>query len=152
MKKLPGSDGTPDILKQKIGGEVATKDLAAAFGEPDSVLLSCDASCALEQIGVCLAHDAHGVPTTRVACPKNTTKAQYDNGCVTRGCATVHIPIFGACDAHGGAHAATTGGGHGHGAACNHPGQGPSCSGDATCTSQGFARCAKSGCCTSVPR
>ncbi|MFT3696404.1 MAG: hypothetical protein QM831_24905 [Kofleriaceae bacterium] len=147
MKKVP----TPDVMQKAIGGDIATADLESAFGVPaNSVLLSCDRECRLSQVSFCLAHDAHNVPTTPIACPRNTTTAQYDNGCVTRGCDRIKISEAGRCDGlvkdlpakkH-----------HGNGLhACNHPGQGPSCSSDSDCTTEGFTRCAKSGCCTNQP-
>jgi len=145
MKALPG-DGTPSALGAAIGGDLAIADLQGGLGVPrESVLLSCDAHCQLSQLSVCLAHDARGLPTTPIACPANTTKAQYDNGCVTRGCERVSIPAAGRCGATPPADKPVkkTGG------ACDHPGQGPACNDNATCVSAGYLRCARSGCCTS---
>lgn len=157
MKALPGS-GTPDVLAGAIGRDVAPDELAGAFGVPaESILLSCDASCALVQVSVCLDHDASGRPTTPVTCPQNTTRAQYDNGCITRHCDRITVPAAGRCDLvqthrSGERHDATRpdvrrNSGH----ACNHPGQGPACTSDDECTAAGFVRCARSGCCTSQP-
>ena len=151
MKALPG-EGTPEPLRAAIGGQVALADLERSFGIPaESVLLSCDAQCRLSQVSFCLAHDAHDRPTTPIACPRNTTSAQYDNGCVTRGCEHVEIPQAGSCTATAPAeHRRPRDRGDGvH--ACNHPGQGPSCSSDQACVDAGYLRCARSGCCTSQP-
>lgn len=146
MKAIP----TPEALRSAIGGEVPLAELERAFGIPvESVLLSCDAKCRLSQVSFCLAHDAKDLPTHPIACPTNTTTAQYDNGCVTRSCASVTIPAAGSCEIAGKRpnHDARPRGQH----ACNHPGQGPSCEGNDSCVAAGFNRCAKSGCCTSQP-
>lgn len=141
MKALPG-EGTPDALHGAIGGDIALAELESSFGVPaDSVLLGCNSSCRLEQVAVCLAHDAKGLPSTPVACPANTVRARSDNGCVTRGCTRVAIPQAGQCEVHGKA--------PGH--ACDHPGQGPACTSNDECVQAGFRRCARSGCCTSQP-
>lgn len=150
MKALPG-EGTPDAVRGAIAGDLALPDLEKAFGIPsESVLLGCDSKCRLSQVSFCLAHDARGLPTTPIACPKNTTSAQYDNGCVTRGCQRVAIPEAGSCDARG-SRPKRDDSRTGSGRACNHPGQGPACSGNDTCVKAGFVRCARSGCCTSQP-
>ncbi len=87
------------IAMPPLAGDIPLADLQRAFGIPaESVLLSCDSKCRLSQVSFCLAHDAKDLPTTPLACPVNTTNAQYDNGCVTRGCATVTIPAAGSCD------------------------------------------------------
>jgi ribonuclease T2 len=142
MKAIRG-DGTPDALRGAIGSDIALGDLATSFGVPrESVLLSCDAQCRLQQISFCLGHDATNHPTTPIACPANTTKARYDNGCVTRRCERVAIPAAGSCEAGERPKKSRS---------CSHPGQGPACTGDAECVSAGFVRCARSGCCTSQP-
>ena len=148
MKALPG-EGTPKELGAAIGGELPLDALASSFGIPaTSVLLSCDAQCRLSQVSFCLAHDAHDVPTTPVACPRNTTAAQYDNGCVTRGCTTVTVPAANSCERTTGTRPPRPQR-HEPGAACNHPGQGPACSDNDSCKTAGYLRCARSGCCTS---
>lgn len=149
LKRLPGDRGTPELLTKSVGGSVAAEALRASFGSPESVVLSCDASCNLQQVGVCLAHDAGGLPTTPVACPSIVTRSSYDNGCFTRGCKQINVTRAGACAAspgHPPAPASAAGA-----SACNHPGQGPACTSDDACKQQGFSRCARSGCCTSVP-
>lgn len=146
LKALPGDQGTPALLTQNVGGTVSTTDLQAAFGSPESVMLSCDASCNLTQVSICLANGDSGQPGTRVACPNNTTSSSYDNGCFTQNCKAVTIQAAGQC---GGGSPST--GGTGSGGQCTHPGQGPACTDDSTCSSQGYLRCAKSGCCTTVP-
>jgi ribonuclease T2 len=160
MKARPGESGTPAALKAAVGKEIALPDLQNAFGMPaTSVLLSCDSDCRLSQVSFCLAHDAHGMPTTPIVCPTNTTTAEYDNGCVTRGCQSITVQEAGSCDI--GDHrkkpttttSSSSGGSSGAPASakCNHPGQGPACTSDGECTRAGFKRCAHSGCCTSVP-
>jgi ribonuclease T2 len=146
MKAIP----TPETVRAAIGGALPLAELQHAFGIPaESVLLSCDAKCRLSQISFCLAHDAKDLPTRPIACPSNTTNAKYDNGCVTRGCASVTIPAAGSCEIGEKRpnHDARPRGQH----ACNHPGQGPSCASDDSCVAAGFKRCARSGCCTSQP-
>jgi len=150
MKAFP----TPATLTAAVGGSIALADLAAAFSVPaSSVLLSCDAHCQLEQVSLCLATDAK----TPVPCPSNVTKARYDNGCVTRHCDQIAVPAVGSCGvsdtrekfpAPGDKpdHQPRAGG------KCNHPNQGPACGGDGDCTSAGFLRCARSGCCTNQPK
>ncbi len=137
------------IKAPALSGDMPLADLQKAFGIPvESVLLSCDSKCRLSQVSFCLAHDAKDLPTTPLACPSNTTNAQYDNGCVTRGCATVTIPAAGSCEvATKRNHDERPRGQH----ACNHPGQGPSCTSNDSCVAAGFNRCARSGCCTSQP-
>jgi ribonuclease T2 len=155
MKSLP-EKATPAKLRAAIGGDLALDELQRAFGVPvESVLLGCDDRCSLEQVGICLGHDAGNRPTTPVACPASTTRARYTNGCVTRGCDRVSIPAAGSCEVRP------------RGKrddeprprnkrddtrTCDRPGQGPACSDDAACKRQGFDRCARSGCCTSQPR
>jgi ribonuclease T2 len=147
LLKLPGDGGTPDVLRRNVGGEVKPADLQQSFGNASSVLLSCDQSCNLMQVGICLAHDAQGNPTQQIACPDNVTQSDYDNGCITHGCSSIKIQRVGQCSTGGVAH----GGGGQSGGRCSSPGQGPACSGDDECTSQGFVRCARSGCCTAIP-
>lgn len=155
MKALPG-EGTPDAIGAAVGGDLALTELETAFGVPkESVLLGCDPKCRLSQVSFCLAHDATNHPTTPVACPRNTTLAQYDNGCVTRGCQRVAIPEAGSCDVSGAKPKAhqkeRSQNGNGATRACDHPGQGPACRGNDECVKGGFTRCARSGCCTSQP-
>ena len=146
MKAIP----TPESLRMESGSAVPLAELQHAFGIPiESVLLSCDAKCRLSQVSFCLAHDAKDLPTKPLACPTNTTNAQYDNGCVTRGCANVTILAAGSCERAEKRpnHDARPRGQR----ACNHPGQGPSCESNDSCVAAGFNRCARSGCCTSQP-
>jgi ribonuclease T2 len=145
LKGLPGDQGTPDLLAKNVGGTVATKDLQAAFGTPESVMLSCDSSCNLTQVSICLAHAASGLPSIRTACPNNTTSSAYDNGCFVNNCQNVKIQAAGQC-ASGGSSSSGSGG------QCGNPGQGPACTEDSACAAKGYLRCAKSGCCTTVPR
>lgn len=150
MKRLPGDEGTPAPLRAAVGKSISVAELQGAFGgPPSSVLLGCDRKCRLSQVSVCLGHDAKGLPTTPVACPSNTTTSDYDNGCVTHGCAEVLVQAAGSCDI--GKPSKTTPSPGGGGEKCSHPGQGPACTGDASCRQAGFLRCARSGCCTSVP-
>jgi ribonuclease T2 len=144
MKALPG-EGTPDALRSAItDGGVALADLEKSFGVPkESVLLSCDPKCRLQQVSFCLAHDAKNVPTKPIACPVNATKAQYDNGCVTQGCTTVTVPAANSCAPANNPPPVGK---------CSHSGQGPVCTTDTNCTKQGWLRCAKSGCCTNQKR
>jgi ribonuclease T2 len=152
MKSLPG-EGTPNAVRSSIGGDIALADLEGAFGVPKgSVLLSCDARCRLQQVSFCLAHDVNNRPTTPTACPANTTKAQYDNGCVTRGCQRVAIPTANKCESSSSSSSSSSRPPPPSSGACSHPGQGPPCTGDAMCTKAGFARCARSGCCTNQPK
>jgi ribonuclease T2 len=144
LLKLPGDSGTPKALHDKIGSSIKTTELAKSFGEPQSVALSCDKSCNLMQVGICLAHDAKGNPTKQIACPQNVMKSNYDNSCVTNNCAEVKIQKAGECSATGGGGSQPEG-------KCTKPGQGPACSNDQKCIDEGFLRCAKSGCCTSIP-
>jgi len=97
LKNLPGDQGTPDLLAKNVGGTVAATDLRAAFGSPESVMLSCDASCNLQQVSICLTKGDTGLPTTRTACPSNTTTTAYDNGCFVNGCQNVKIQSAGQC-------------------------------------------------------
>lgn len=144
LKGLPGDQGTPALLTKSVGGTVAATDLQAAFGSPESVMLSCDSSCNLTQVSICLANSSSGQPSTRTACPSNATTSAYDNGCFVNNCQNVTIQAAGQCSS-GGSISGGTGG------QCSNPGQGPACSDDSACVSQGYLRCAKSGCCTTVP-
>ncbi|WP_224372639.1 ribonuclease T2 family protein [Hyalangium versicolor] len=146
LKSLPGDQGTPALLAKSVGGTVAATDLQAAFGSPESVMLSCDSSCNLSQVSICLANMGSPPFVTRTACPKITTTSSYDNGCFVNGCQNVTIQPAGQCSSSGGS-GSSSGGGQ-----CSNPGQGPACSDDSACTAQGYLRCAKSGCCTTVPR
>jgi ribonuclease T2 len=94
------SDATPDALRAAIGKDLARDDLQRAFGiPPESVVLGCDTTCRLTQVGFCFAKDAHDNPTAPTPCTQNVTTSDYDNGCVVRGCARVAIQAAGACDA-----------------------------------------------------
>lgn len=153
MKARPGDEGTPEALRAAIGKTISRTDLQNSFGAPpSSVLLSCDAQCRLTQVGICLAHDNKGLPTTATECPANTTSSNYDNGCFTHNCTQISVQAAGSCDIGKKTTPVTprgddTGGKN----ACNHPGQGPACTSDASCVSAGFKRCARTGCCTSQP-
>jgi ribonuclease T2 len=146
LKSLPGEQGTPALLAKNVGGTVATPELRAAFGSPESVMLSCDSHCNLMQVSICLANAGSPPFVTRTACPSNATGSTYDNGCIVNHCQNVTIQAAGQCASSGGSS------GGGGGGQCSHPGQGPACSDDSACVSQGYQRCAKSGCCTTVPR
>ncbi len=147
MKALGGDHGTPKALAGAIGSTITPAALAASFAHPESILLGCDARCELTEVGVCLAHDGSGLPAAPVACPENATTSTYDNGCVTRKCTDVTVRKAGAHDQPSPRPSRS----RTPGAACSHPGQGPSCDSDSVCTGAGFSRCARSGCCTSVP-
>ena len=134
---LPGDKGTPKVLADNIGKKVTANDLRVALEHPESVVLSCDKDCNLSQVGICLESDAGGRPAGRVACPKNVTTGEYDNGCfINNRCPAITIQDMNHCPMN----------------ECGNPGQGPACTSDEACTSQGFKRCAKSGCCTNVPK
>lgn len=146
MKAIP----TPAKLTAAVGATIALAELEASFNVPaTSVLLSCDAHCQLEQVSFCLATDAK----TPVPCPTNVTKARYDNGCVTRHCDQVAVPAVGSCGVSDTRETfPAPADDPREPGKCNHPNQGPACSGDADCTSAGYQRCARSGCCTNQPR
>jgi ribonuclease I len=94
------NDATPDALRAAIGKDLARDDLQRAFGiPPESVVLGCDTTCRLTQVGFCFAKDAHDNPTAPTPCTQNVTTSDYDNGCVVRGCTRVAIQAAGACDA-----------------------------------------------------
>lgn len=136
---LPGDHGTPKKLADAIGKKIKATALRAAFEHPESVVLSCDAKCNLSQVGICLASGADGLPNGRTACPKNVTNSSYDNGCFIKNrCKDISVQEAGASPqpSH----------------ECKSPAQGPACEDDAFCKKEGFLRCAKSGCCTQVPK
>jgi ribonuclease T2 len=144
LESLGGDEGTPAALTSAIGRSITPAALKGAFSRPESVLLSCDPGCTLSQVSICLAHDAAGKPTAPVACPDNVTQSSYDNGCILQRCATVALPKAGASGNAGGAPP--------RGGAGSRPGQGPACSSDSSCVEAGYVRCAKSGCCTTIPK
>lgn len=94
-----GEGGTPALLTANVGKALRRTAIEGAFGAPGSVVLGCDASCRLTQVGVCLGRDGDGEPTGPVPCPDVVTTSDYDNGCATRACATVAIPAAGQCGA-----------------------------------------------------
>ncbi len=143
MKAVGGDSGTPKALSDAIGSSITPATLVASFAHPESILLGCDDRCELTEVSVCLSHDPSGVPGASVACPDNARTSTFDNGCVTRKCAAVTVRKAGTHDAPRPSDA--------RGGQCSHPGQGPSCSSDSVCTAAGYSRCARSGCCTSVP-
>jgi ribonuclease T2 len=142
---LPGEEGTPAALSANVGGKVAVSELRSAFGAPESVLLGCDTRCNLAEVGICFGVDASGKPTTPIACPQNAANGSI-NDCVGSGhaprCPTVSIQAASPSQQPDPPPEA----------ACNRPGQGPACSGDDTCVEQGYLRCARSGCCTTIPK
>ncbi len=122
-------------------GSVATSDLLGAFGASDgAVLLACDAGCTLSGVSFCLGVAEDGGPGDRMACPNNVVTSNYDNGCIVQKCENIVVTALNACAAH------TAG-------TCDpNKGQGPACTTDDECSSQGFLRCAKgSHCCTQQP-
>jgi ribonuclease T2 len=141
---LPGDEGTPALLREHVGGKVALSDLRTAFGPSENVVLSCDPRCNLAEVGVCFGVDGQGNPTAPMACPQNVMSGS-SNSCVGNPsrprCPTVSIQAAKNADDTG------TGGGD-----CGNPGQGPACANDTTCQQQGYVRCARSGCCTTVPK
>ncbi|MBZ4334114.1 MULTISPECIES: hypothetical protein [unclassified Corallococcus] len=147
LQSLPGDQGTPAALANNIGGSVALENLRAAFGQSDSVAFACDADCNLTEVGVCFSVDAQRRPSEPMTCPRNVTGGASNN-CVGTGpqprCPMVKIQA--AVPFHGG------GGGGGPSSTCGQPGQGPACTSDQLCQDQGWARCARSGCCTTVPK
>jgi ribonuclease T2 len=150
---LPGDRGTPQNLTDNIGKKVKATELRAAFGHPESVVLSCDAKCNLSQVGICLANGADGLPKDRVACPKNVTGAEYDNGCFVKNrCKSVTLQAASGAASPSPSPSPNPSPSSGHGDKCKNPGQGPACEDDASCKKEGFQRCARSGCCTNVPK
>ena len=147
-----GDQGTPAAVVAAAGKSIALTDLKAAFGDPSAVMASCDASCNLIQVELCVAHDDNNVPTTLTACPQSAVTTPYDNGCSnTDGsprCPNVTLMAPGASAPTGGG---SGGSGGSSGGACTNPGQGPVCTADSQCTDAGWLRCANSGCCTTIP-
>ncbi|WP_164002936.1 ribonuclease T2 family protein [Pyxidicoccus caerfyrddinensis] len=143
LLSLPGDQGTPALLRDNIGRGVALEDLRSAFDVRGSVVFRCDERCNLAEVGVCFGVGDQGRPTPRIPCPQNVTDST-SNSCVGNPqrprCPTVSIQ------------AVKPDGGGGPGATCGQPGQGPACTSDDTCQTQGFVRCARSGCCTTVPK
>jgi ribonuclease T2 len=154
---LPGDRGTPGKLASSLGKKVKATELRSAFEHPESVVLSCDAKCNLSQVGICLANGSDGLPAGRVACPKNVISAEYDNGCFVKNrCKTIKIQAAPAAPKPTPTPTPdptpTPTPTPSPGATCKNPGQGPACEADASCKKAGFLRCAKSGCCTNVPK
>jgi ribonuclease T2 len=146
---LPGDRGTPKKLTSNLGKKIKATELRSAFEHPESVVLSCDAKCNLSQVGICLANGADGLPKDRVSCPKNVSNAEYDNGCFVKNrCKSITIQAASTSPNPGPGPTPTPSPGD----KCKNPGQGPACAGDASCKNEGFLRCAKSGCCTNVPK
>ncbi|RKH65877.1 hypothetical protein D7V93_05285 [Corallococcus llansteffanensis] len=145
LKSLPGDEGTPAVLRDNIGKGVALEELISAFDVRGSVAFRCDERCNLAEVGACFGVGAQGKPTTRIPCPQNVMTSST-NSCVGNPqrprCPTVSIQAV-RPDGGGGGEPAPT---------CGQPGQGPACTSDDTCRTQGFVRCAKSGCCTTVPK
>jgi ribonuclease T2 len=96
MQSLGGDQGTPDAITKNLGGQVALATLQQAFANvpAESVTLSCDNACNLQQVGICFGADAQGNPTAAAACPRSTTGSSYDNSCVVgRGKNTPQKPM-----------------------------------------------------------
>jgi ribonuclease T2 len=142
LRALPGDDGTPKPLADSIGKRIKATELRAAFEDPSSVVLSCDPKCNLSQVGICLASGSDGLPKGRTACPTNVTESSYDNGCLRKNrCPNIMVQsVKGSTQPAGGDKCSPS------------KGQGPACSSDDFCKEKGFKRCAKSGCCTNVPK
>ncbi|MHA7632516.1 ribonuclease T2 family protein [Corallococcus sp. M7] len=147
LLSLPGTEGTPAAITNNIGGSVALDNLRAAFGQSDSVAFACDPKCNLLEVGVCFAVDEQRRPAGRMTCPKSVTGGNT-NSCVGNGsqprCPMVNIQAAVPFDSGGG--------GGGPSSTCGQPGQGPACTNDQLCQNNGWVRCARSGCCTTVPK
>lgn len=144
LLSLPGERGTPAAIGGNVGGGVALEELRAAFGPGDSGVFSCDADCNLAEVGVCFSVDGQRRPAAPMTCPRNVTGSS-SNSCVGPAaqprCPTVNIQAAKPFD-----------GGGGPSSTCGQPGQGPACTNDQRCQDQGWVRCARSGCCTTVPK
>ncbi|NOK23593.1 ribonuclease T2 family protein, partial [Corallococcus carmarthensis] len=144
LLSLPGDQGTPAALRDNVGGSVKLEDLRASFGQGDSVAFACDPGCNLMEVGICFAVDDQRRPSARMTCPKSVTSGATNN-CVGNGsqprCPTVKIQAAKPFDPGGGPSST-----------CGQPGQGPACTNDQLCQNQGWVRCARSGCCTTVPK
>ncbi|WP_223634996.1 hypothetical protein [Corallococcus sp. EGB] len=147
LLSLPGERGTPAAIGGNVGGSVALEELRASFGRDDGVVFSCDPDCNLTAVGVCLSVDDQLRPAALMACPRNviTTNA---NDCASNAahprCPTVNIQAAMPFDSGGG--------GGGPSSLCGQPGHGPACTNDQLCQDQGWVRCARTGCCTTVPK
>jgi ribonuclease T2 len=164
-KALPGDQGTPDFLTRNLGLEVTPKDLRAAFGQEDSVVLSCTDDCKLLQVGICLKND-DGRPGKRYKCPGSVTLSDYNNGCLNH-CEKITISKPGNASASPEKSTSTEKtakpekqGKKEKSASSDKPKgksgsgktvKGPSCDDDDECTKAHYLRCAKSGYCTNVP-
>ncbi|RKG58598.1 hypothetical protein D7X30_13390 [Corallococcus sp. AB011P] len=141
LLSLPGDQGTPAAITDNVGGSVALENLRAAFGQGDSVAFSCDPNCNLMEVGVCFSVDDQRRPAARMTCPTNVTGGATNN-CMGNGsqprCPMVKIQAAKS--------------GVGPSPSCGQPGQGPACTNDQLCQNQGWVRCARSGCCTTVPK
>ena len=99
----PSHDWTPELVRQNVGGKVATTALAAAWrttvgaDAPDgSVLLRCDQGCHLAEVSICFAHDAGEIPTTPIVCPSSAATGGQ-NTCVPRRCSEVELTRADEC-------------------------------------------------------
>lgn len=155
MRRNPGDRGTPEFLTQNVGQVVALATLAEQFPD-DNVVFRCDKGCVLSEVTTCWANE-DGQVGPPIACPQTVIKSTYSNSCATSSCTEVAIPGVDQCTLRGLPSGPPSGGGSGGssggsgGKKCNINGKGPSCTSDAACQSQGYVRCAKSGCCTTVP-
>jgi len=84
MQSLGGDQGSPDAITKNVGGQVALTTLQQAFKDvpAESVALSCDNACNLQQVEICFGADAQGNATTPTACSRFVTETPYDNSCV----------------------------------------------------------------------
>jgi len=132
-----------EIPTEAIGREVDLAALRAWWGEPRAAFL-CDRRSGkqfLSAVRTCWARGADSTPGARFACPSNV----HDTCAAGEKIVLSHAknvaedgpsPERPSPPRHG----------------CRKPGQGPPCATDAGCTATGWLRCARSGCCTNVPK
>lgn len=80
--------GTPAVIQNNVGKDVAKVDIQNGFGGKNWVSLQCSSGKYLSEARTCWAKDANNKPTKQIECPSSITKAD------TCSSSTLHIEAF----------------------------------------------------------
>lgn len=96
MLMIPRTDrGTPDLIKQNIGGQISSKELRACYTKAIGIKVS--NKCELQEVTTCWSKAPNGKVGQPVDCPEYILKGLRNN-CDGKKCkGIIKVPKLGEC-------------------------------------------------------